>query len=260
MIEEHGPHLPVGSDTLGVTYEATRVSHRVSRALPDWKVVMMPPINYGQGGANEIGGILVHSGTYAIRQSTLRSTVADIGGQVAQNGFKWLFVLNGHGGPPHNIAINEACDFVSETFKVTMLHVTALFRADPAIQSKGKKINEKYYSPAELASFGMDVHAGSGRHRPFWQFVPISWLRVTKRFPAWWGTTWANCFKSHPNRGCRVTYRRPPRRKLHTVKRSKPGGWKAFQILSCAPYAERTCSSIRVFRQRISPTRPSVRF
>jgi creatinine amidohydrolase/Fe(II)-dependent formamide hydrolase-like protein len=88
--------------------------------------------------------------------------VADIGGHVAENRFKWIFVLNGHGGPHHNTAISEACDFVSETFKVTMLHVTALFRADAAIQSKGKKINEKHFSPAELASFGMDVHAGVG--------------------------------------------------------------------------------------------------
>ena len=60
---------------------------------------MMPAINYGQGGANALGNMLVHPGTYAIRQSTLRSLVADLGGQIAQNGFKWVFVMNGHGGP-----------------------------------------------------------------------------------------------------------------------------------------------------------------
>ena len=55
MLEQHGPHLPVGADTLGVMYEATRVAARVSRALPDWNVVMMPAINYGQSGANRLG-------------------------------------------------------------------------------------------------------------------------------------------------------------------------------------------------------------
>jgi creatinine amidohydrolase len=162
MIEEHGPHLPVGADTLGVTYEANGASRRLSRALPDWNVVVMPPVNYGQGGANVLGDRLVHPGTYAIRQSTLRSLVADLGGQIAQNGFKWIFVLNGHAAPTHNIAINEACDFVSETFRVTMLHLTGLFRADAAIQSRGEKIKAKYFSAAELSSFGMDVHAGVG--------------------------------------------------------------------------------------------------
>ena len=160
MVEQHGPHLPVGADTLGVIYEADGASRRVSRALPEWNVVMMPPINYGQGGANQLGNMLVHPGTYAIRQSTLRSVVADLGGQIAQNGFKWIFVMNGHGAPAHNIAINEACDFVSETFQVTMLHLTGLFRADAAIQANGEKMNSKHFSAAQLSSFGLDVHAG----------------------------------------------------------------------------------------------------
>ena len=162
MLEQHGPHLPVGADTLGVLYEVNGVSRRVSQALSDWNIVMLPPINYGHGGANQIGDMLVHPGTYGIRQSTLRSLVADVGGQLAQNGFKWIFVLNGHGAPTHNIAINEACDFISETFRVTMLHLTGLFNADAAIQARGKKIKAQYFSAAELSSFGMDVHAGVG--------------------------------------------------------------------------------------------------
>jgi creatinine amidohydrolase len=162
MIEQHGPHLPVGADTIGVTYEADGAARRVSRALPAWNVVMMPAVNYGHSGANQLGDKPIHPGTYAIRQSTVRSLVADLGAQIAQNGFKWIFVMNGHGAPTHNIAINEACDFVSETFRVTMLHLTGLFRADAAIQSRGEKINTKYFSAADVASFGMDVHAGVG--------------------------------------------------------------------------------------------------
>jgi creatinine amidohydrolase len=123
---------------------------------------MMPAVNYGHSGANQLGDKPIHPGTYAIRQSTVRSLVADLGAQIAQNGFKWIFVMNGHGAPTHNIAINEACDFVSETFRVTMLHLTGLFRADAAIQSRGEKINTKYFSAADVASFGMDVHAGVG--------------------------------------------------------------------------------------------------
>jgi hypothetical protein len=60
-----------------------------------------------------LGGQFVHPGTYGIRQSAIRSLVADVGAQVALNRFKWIFVPTGHASPPHNIAINEACDFVS---------------------------------------------------------------------------------------------------------------------------------------------------
>jgi creatinine amidohydrolase/Fe(II)-dependent formamide hydrolase-like protein len=160
MLEQHGPHLPIGADTLGVLFEARGLAQRVARALPRWNVVMMPPVNYGQGGANLIGGALVHPGTYQIRQSTVRSIVADLGAQAALNRFKWIFVLNGHGAPTHSVAINEACDFVSESFGVTMLHVSGLFAADESIQAKGNAIAARHFSAAELSSFGLDVHAG----------------------------------------------------------------------------------------------------
>jgi creatinine amidohydrolase len=160
MIEQHGPHLPVGADTYGVLFEADGAASRVSRALPEWNVVLMPPLHYGEGGANEMGGRLVHPGTYGIRQSTLRSLVADIGAQVAQNGFKWIFVLTGHGPPHHSIAINDACDFVGESFGVTMLHISGLFRADATIRSQGERIAAMHFSAADIASFGLDVHAG----------------------------------------------------------------------------------------------------
>jgi creatinine amidohydrolase len=162
MLEQHGPHLPVGADTLAVVYEANAVAQRVSRASSRWNVVLMPAIPYGHSGANQLGGLPIHPGTYALRQSTFRSLLADIGSQLAQNGFKWIFVLNGHGAPSHGIATDEACDFVSQRFGVTMLDVTALFRADPQIQARGAETNERFFSAPEIASLGMDVHAGVG--------------------------------------------------------------------------------------------------
>jgi len=160
MLEEHGPHLPIAADTIGVEYEAARVADRLTQTLPDWNIVLMPAVNYGSSGANQIGNAAIHPGTYGVRQSTLRSLVADIGGQIAQNRFKWVFVMNGHGAPTHHIAVNEACDFVSEVFNATMVNVSGLFNADAAIQSRGEKIFSKYFSPADLSSFGRDTHAG----------------------------------------------------------------------------------------------------
>jgi len=160
MLEEHGPHLPVGADTFGVDYESRRVADRLAAALPDWNLVVMPMVHYGSSGANQIGNVAIHPGTYGLRQSTLRSLIADIGGQIAQNRFKWIFVTNGHGAPTHHVAVNEACDFVSETFMVTMLNISGLFNADAAIQLKGQRIDAKHFSAADLASFGPDMHAG----------------------------------------------------------------------------------------------------
>src|SRR5262245_27034271 len=114
MLEEHGPHLPIASDTIGVEYEARGVANSLRPTLPDWQIALMPTVHYGSSGVNQIGNLTVHPGSYGLRQSTLRSLVADIGAQIAQNGFKWVFVLNGHGAPTHHMAVNDACDFVSD--------------------------------------------------------------------------------------------------------------------------------------------------
>jgi creatinine amidohydrolase len=189
MIEEHGPHLPVASDTFGVEYEAAGVSKKVGALLPQWHVVMMPTIHYGETGANEIGGDFVHPGTYGIRHSTLRSLVADVGAQVAQNGFKWIFVLTGHASPSHGIAVNDACDFVSETFNVSMLHVSGLFRADAALQSRGKTIASKHFAETEIAAFGLDVHAGVGETSVNLALRPRLVSRGYRRLPSQAGGT-----------------------------------------------------------------------
>jgi creatinine amidohydrolase len=203
-VEEHGPHLPVGMDSFSVQFRVDRVSERVGKALPDWNIVLMPPINYGEGGANEIGGIHVHPGTYGVRQSTLRAILADIGGQIAQNRAKWIFVIHGHGGRNHNVAISEACDFVSETFRVTMLNLTSLMWADSEAQTRAAKIEANYYSPADLTSFGLDLHAGWGETsdllfvrpdlvRPIYKTLPslsgknMAELRQIASAPGWPG-------------------------------------------------------------------------
>ncbi len=189
MLEQHGPHLPAGSDTLAVAYEANFVAQRVSRASPGWSVVMMPAVAYGHSGANNLGDLPIHPGTYALRQSTFRALLADIGAQLAQNGFKWIFVLNGHGAPSHGVASDEACDFVSERFGVTMLDVTALFRADPQMQARGAAMNARFFSAAEIASFGMDVHAGVGETAGMLAIRPDLVLPNYRTLPSQIGTS-----------------------------------------------------------------------
>ena len=61
-VEEHGPHLAVGADTFQLLSEVNGISRRVSDALSEWTVVIMPPIHYGNRGANDIGDRRTHPG------------------------------------------------------------------------------------------------------------------------------------------------------------------------------------------------------
>ncbi len=160
-LEQHGSHLPIGTDTFHANFYVDRVSENLSKLFPDRTIVLMPTINYGNGGANEIGDRLTHPGTYGIRQTTLRSIVADVGGQLAQNGFKWIFVIHSHGAPNHNTAISDACDFVSETFKATMLNLDSIASEDAGANAKMRKVTEKFFSQKQRDALGIDIHAGT---------------------------------------------------------------------------------------------------
>jgi Creatinine amidohydrolase len=70
-----------------------------------------------------------------------------------------------------------------------MLHVTGLFRADARIQSQGERIAAKHFSKAELASFGMDVHAGVGETSAILALRPELVHPSYKRLPTLIGRT-----------------------------------------------------------------------
>jgi len=161
MLEEHGSHLPVGSDSLSVESVVDRMLPRLRKDFPGHTFLRMPMEPFGEGGANEIGGLFVHPGTYGIRHTTLRAMVADVGAEIARNGFRWIFVVHGHGSPYHSIAISDASDFVSETFGVTMRNVTSTAWVDPDYLATAGKIAGKYFSKDEVAAIGMDIHAGT---------------------------------------------------------------------------------------------------
>jgi len=84
--EEHGPHLPLCTDT--ITTEVT-----VLRAAKEAKVVMAPAIPYGNSRQN-IG----FAGTISIRPSVFAEFVKDVCYSLYRHGFDKIVVVNGHGG------------------------------------------------------------------------------------------------------------------------------------------------------------------
>lgn len=96
-VEQHGPHLPVLTDTL----LATRVLEHTLAALPEEVAAWaLPPLNYGK--SNEHLGF---PGTITLSAATLTAVLHDIAASVKAAGFRRLAFFNGHGG---NVAVLEA--------------------------------------------------------------------------------------------------------------------------------------------------------
>ncbi|WP_052329733.1 creatininase family protein [Thermicanus aegyptius] len=89
-IEQHGPHLPVMTDSLIGEAILTKALEKTKKNLPIW---LLPPISYGK--SNEHIGF---AGTISLSAETLIGIVTDIAVGLRSSGFKKLLLFNTHGG------------------------------------------------------------------------------------------------------------------------------------------------------------------
>ena len=85
-VEQHGPHLPTGTDTIIPVELARMVAERVG-------ALVAPPIFYGNSVSMKgMPGVLT------VSPESLSSYLLDVCKSLARLGFKIIVVMNGHGG------------------------------------------------------------------------------------------------------------------------------------------------------------------
>jgi len=96
-IEQHGPHLPVGTDYLISSKYARKALEKVSLQA---EYLLLPPIIYGLSIEH------IHfPGTITLSAETFLHMLVDIGESLLRTGIKKLVIINGHGGNNHIIQI-----------------------------------------------------------------------------------------------------------------------------------------------------------
>jgi creatinine amidohydrolase len=166
-LEEHGPHLPLGVDAFTARHFAETLAERLVAERPDWSVVLAPTL-YAGSFAFEAPG------TVTVRQRAVRDTVTDYGASLARAGFRYIFVSNGHGGPGHLVALEEAATNVSRWHGITMASLSGhlawkLFHGGflGAIESA----LERPLTDDERQALADDSHGG------LWETSFMLWLR-----------------------------------------------------------------------------------
>lgn len=91
-IEQHGPHLPIVSDTL---IGQVLLGRALERAPQNARLWVLPPLVYGKSNEHR-----AFPGTFTLSASTLSAVIHDIADGVARSGFRRLVLLNSHGGNP----------------------------------------------------------------------------------------------------------------------------------------------------------------
>ncbi len=112
-VEQHGPHLPVGVDSL----LCQSVIDRVCETAPDDLCALLLPLQ-PVGKSNEHQAF---PGTLSLSSETLLRLWLDIGESVARSGLRKMLLLNSHGGQVQTL------DLVARELRVTrkMFVVTA---------------------------------------------------------------------------------------------------------------------------------------
>lgn len=88
-LEQHGPHLPLYTDTI----TAVEISRRVSELIG---VLHTPPIWMGYS-PQHMHGPGMGRGTITVRSSTLLAVMYDVARSLIHHGFNRLIFINGHG-------------------------------------------------------------------------------------------------------------------------------------------------------------------
>ncbi|MDT5017413.1 MAG: mycofactocin precursor peptide peptidase, partial [Mycobacterium sp.] len=99
--EQHGPHLPLDTDTRIATAVARAVADRLAER-DELKWVVAPAIGYGASGEHE-----GFSGTVSIGTSALRLLLVEFGRSASRWTSRLVFV-NGHGGNVEALAAAAA--------------------------------------------------------------------------------------------------------------------------------------------------------
>ena len=96
-VEPHGPHAPLGTDTL----ISVGICERAAQRLGD--AVVLPPLPFG---VTRYGAAF--AGVVGISESTLRAVVLDVAAAVAAQGFRRLAIVNNHFEPEQVATLRAA--------------------------------------------------------------------------------------------------------------------------------------------------------
>lgn len=113
-LEVHGYHLPNNTDMISCVMMAREAGMMFARSHRDWRVVLMPLLNIGTDE-------LPLPGSIEFSRKTVYRALKEYARSLQRFGFKNLAITCGHGGPGHNLAIDDACRFNNRKYGMKMI-------------------------------------------------------------------------------------------------------------------------------------------
>lgn len=192
-VEEHGAHLPLGTDTFQICETARMTSERTP-------VFVCPPLNYGYCRSTRD-----HPGTISISPNAVRTIIFDIGMDLCRQGIRGLIIASGHAGGLHVAALEEAGERLVQSSE---LEVAVINEYRWAQEAKNENLietpNDGHAGEIEtsriLSLFPGLVKGTSPEEYPS---LPAPFIGREKR-QYWPGGVWGNPEKASADKGLKL--------------------------------------------------------
>lgn len=179
VMEEHGPHLSLGTDVYTAHIQCMYIKDILKEK--GIEVVIAPPFYWGV--CQSTGSFV---GSFKIRKETAKALLFDIIASLAEFGFKNIYGINAHGDIEQNIVLMEAFQEATEK-----LSVNARFNiAQDVMPHYGLNGEEAFILPVKQQTISVsksnypDVHGGDIETATMAQFYPgITDMKKAKSLP-----------------------------------------------------------------------------
>jgi creatinine amidohydrolase len=183
-LEEHGPHLPLGTDT----FHALEVARRVAELCA---VVVAPPLFYGMCRSTA-----EHPGTVSISGDALRALLLSVGREFYRQGMRRLVFISGHAGGTQISAMAEIGErLVAELPEVSVAVVNLLELLREVLADKPDLVHTRGDSHAGEVETAIMMaaypHLVRGTAPEEWPSFP-KYILVRDKRRYWPGGVWGN--------------------------------------------------------------------
>lgn len=115
MLEEHGDHLPLGTDNYAANALAMAAVAWLLDSDPDLHILALPLIPFGTDPVdNRRTDLFKTAGSVWISAETLKQIIVEVSEHMVRYGFRYIFPLGFHGGAEQSVTLKEACDEIRE--------------------------------------------------------------------------------------------------------------------------------------------------
>jgi creatinine amidohydrolase len=112
-LEEHGPHLPVGTDLLTAQDASTQSIKQLQTKYPTHQFILLPSVPLGFAGFSTD-----FPGTVSVSSKVVKNVVYQYGKMLAEHGFSNLLVCSYHMALAHLKGIHQALSKLQRKYKM----------------------------------------------------------------------------------------------------------------------------------------------